>query len=296
MLGKFHCFFLTYFYLLNFLSNEQITLSFFHIAHEVEIPSFTILLSLTESNIDEELLVEITEQHMSVVFSQNIYFHRLDLMIENSKRKRSLQRRDDGMFVFSGSAWYIERKFIPVDLQSYIDESFDDYYIQSYTGALRLHGIDIMSIEVGATLASGNNAVNSSIPQQKKRKLPKIATVFIIFAASFCVIVFIFYMMHQRDRTGIDYDFDDEDDDYSDEFGDGMINLEVKVVKKYRKKKKKKKERSNDIFRPQTSKKEDVEVLLNDVSFNSGGSSIEFLEPDVSVITTDSFMGRKRLS
>ena len=98
-------------------------------------PTYTVYLSAAgESDIDQDLLVTLTKEHLIVVFSQNIYFHHLDLHILDTNLicKLIYSTHENSFFIFDGYAWFIDEKFIPEDIGTLIAHSFDDYYLTSY--------------------------------------------------------------------------------------------------------------------------------------------------------------------
>ena len=255
--------------------------------------------------------MNLTAKHISTVFSQNIYFHRLNLFILDSPKKTrqdeqffpnaDSQEAQNRKFVFFGVAWFLEREFVPPNLEELITISFENAYLNSYMGSLRGSGINAMSISVDYSSSSSSSSPpqltpwdESNTTEQEQNK-PNVAVILTIFACVFCAVVVVSYMLHQREY-GIDHGYVD------DEMSDEMLDFEIRVVNpkpkpnrsskppldRKRRNSKRNDGRSKDIFRIQGTLEKNntatVDDLLNCHSFNSGISSL-----DVSVLSAETY-------
>ena len=206
-------------------------------SHEVKIPTFTLFLSVAgEQDVDQNLLLDLTEDHMSLVFSQNVYFHKLDLDLLRAERHRDLSSQHPTksssslniVFTIDGSAWFMTKANISSDLRKLIERSFDDFYLTSYVGTLRTSGINAVSVHVDSSASPQNENTMGNIDQlnQLKRRKPiQALTVSISFVSVVCLVAFVSYMLYQREVTGIDHSYTHEDEELDDK-----INLEFEIV------------------------------------------------------------------
>ena len=269
-------------------------------------PTFTVYLSAAgESDIDQDLLVTLTKEHLSVVFSQNIYFHHLDLQIleTNLNRKLEFSTPKSSFFTFDGSAWFIDEKFIPKDIQTLVARSFDDYYLTSYVGQLRSSGIDAMSIYVDSSshtsslTSTGDMLVVEEIDESRPRNLQGI---FIGFSLVVCVVILVSYTLYQREVTGIDPNYVENED--------GRIDLEFEIVTCHKKTVTTHPNSSIFLERGHDNRFD----VTNINSFHSDLSSFDkdesdyyytrnaystttFVEPDVSAITAETSFERQQI-
>ena len=179
-------------------------------------------LSIASPTLDTNLLVDITKTHMSIVYSQNIFFHHL--ILSASSTERLLQQSNEKFeisshkFVFTGLAWFIESAR-PVNLHDMTLKSFNDFHLTQFVGSLREANVDVISISIEHDSLEKKIMIN---PESETKSSMNIAKVYAIavFAALLTVVVGI--MIYRREGS-IDAHYDEDEFSFNN-------NLEFQIV------------------------------------------------------------------
>lgn len=157
---------------------------------------------------------------MSLVFSQSIFFHHLDLSASSVERHLT-ELNDDSLlsnyeFEFSGIAWFVETS-TRIDLQDLTSKSFDDFHLKKFIASLREEGIDIKSISIEHAPATPDMKldVNGAITIGERPTIDVVKIYGIAIGAALLTVV-VGVMLYRRNGS-IDAFYSEEEFSFSNE-------------------------------------------------------------------------------
>jgi len=163
---------------------------------EMDILPFTIFLDVSSLELDRRSLVDVTTSHMSIIFSQNIFFYQMQL---TASRRRKLQISESYIFEFSGTVWFVGTA-TSTDIYGLTKQAFSGSQLTAYIDSLLQEGIDVANVSFQHSLDAADPQGSQAMQEGKTTNINIVKTYAIALAAALLTVI-VAVMIYRRQGT-----------------------------------------------------------------------------------------------